>query len=182
MRLHSRWCSLGMIALVGSMFSCVSCSATSTTSAGRRASSSCARTAMRRASCALSCSILFRSVACRSRRVSSPPREGSYRDRPTRAGEDLRMTDDPQTNAEPRFIGAQTFHDAGGVDDWRGLFWGAHAHYVTDSFADAVRLVDAIAEVVAEVGHEPDLDVRPHGVTIRTCSRPDGALSRKDVE
>src|SRR5690606_39680181 len=52
----------------------------------------------------------------------------------------------------------------------------------TDSFADAVRLVDAIAEVVAEVGHEPDLDVRPHGVTIRTCSRPDGALSRKDVE
>lgn len=92
------------------------------------------------------------------------------------------MTDDTQTNAEPRFIGAQTFHDAGGVDDWRGLFWGAHAHYVTDSFADAVRLVDAIAEVVAEVGHEPDLDVRPHGVTIRTCSRPDGALSRKDVE
>lgn len=84
--------------------------------------------------------------------------------------------------AAPAFIGAKTFHEAGGVDDWRGLFWGAHAHYRTSSFAEAVRLVDAIAEVVARVGHEPDLDVRPHGVTIRTCSRPDGALSMKDVE
>jgi len=28
----------------------------------------------------------------------------------------------------------------------------------------------------------PDVDVRPEGVTTRTCSRADGALSRKDAD
>jgi 4a-hydroxytetrahydrobiopterin dehydratase len=32
------------------------------------------------------------------------------------------------------------------------------------------------------VGHDPDVDVRPEGVTVRTCSRPDGALSRADAD
>ena len=47
------------------------------------------------------------------------------------------MSETAQTDAGgPRFIGAKTFHEADGVDDWRGLFWGAHAHYVTESFAE----------------------------------------------
>jgi len=77
---------------------------------------------------------------------------------------------------------AREFHDAGGVDEWRVLFWGAYAHYRTDSFADGVRLVAAIAEVADAAGHFPDVDLRPDGVTIRTFSREDGALSERDIE
>jgi 4a-hydroxytetrahydrobiopterin dehydratase len=77
---------------------------------------------------------------------------------------------------------AREFHDAGGVDEWRVLFWGAYAHYRTDSFADGARLVAAIAEVADATGHFPDVDLRPKGVTIRTFSREDGALGERDIE
>jgi 4a-hydroxytetrahydrobiopterin dehydratase len=78
-------------------------------------------------------------------------------------------------------VTAKQFHDSPGVEDWRVLFWGAHVYYATTSFAQAAALVAAIADVVEEVGHEPDIDVRPHGVTIRTFSRVDGALSPIDA-
>lgn len=77
---------------------------------------------------------------------------------------------------------AREFHDARGVDDWRVLFWGAYAHYRTDSFADGARLVAAIAALADATGHFPDVDLRPKGVTIRTFSREDGALSERDIE
>ncbi len=77
---------------------------------------------------------------------------------------------------------ARAFHDAGGVDDWRVLFWGAYAFYKTDSFGSGARFVSAIAEVAERLGHYPDVDLRPEGVTIRAFSRRDGALSQKDVE
>jgi pterin-4a-carbinolamine dehydratase len=77
---------------------------------------------------------------------------------------------------------ARAFHDAGGVDDWRVLFWGAYAHYRIDFFADGARLVAAIAEVADALGNFPDVDLRPQGVTVRTFSREDGALSERDIE
>ncbi|MDY0908670.1 VOC family protein [Microbacterium sp. CFBP9034] len=77
---------------------------------------------------------------------------------------------------------AKAFHDSPGVEDWRVLFWGAHAFYLTASFAEAARFVTAIADVAASVGHDPDVDVRPEGVTVRTFSRSDGALSGVDAE
>lgn len=40
----------------------------------------------------------------------------------------------------------------------------------------------AIAEVVEATGHGPDIDLRPEGVTVRTFSREDGALSGRDIE
>ncbi len=79
-------------------------------------------------------------------------------------------------------ISAQAFHDADGVDDWRVLFLGAHAHFRGNSFAQAARFVAAIAEVAQAVGHFPDVDVRPEGVTVRTASGDYGALSERDVE
>jgi len=82
----------------------------------------------------------------------------------------------------PGRMTAKAFHDSPGVEDWRVLFWGAHVCYRTASFAEAAAFVAAIAEVVAAVGHEPDLDVRPHGVTVRTFSRADGALASIDAE
>ena len=62
---------------------------------------------------------------------------------------------------------ARAFHDAGGVEDWRVLFSGAHAYFRVRSFAEGARFVAAIAEVANAVGHFPDVDVRPDGVTIR---------------
>ena len=77
---------------------------------------------------------------------------------------------------------ARAFHDAGGVEDWRVLFWGAYAHYRIGSFAHGARFVAAIAEAADAVGHFPDVDLRPEGVTVRTFSREDGALSERDIE
>ncbi len=76
----------------------------------------------------------------------------------------------------------RAFHDAGGVDDWRVLFWGAYAFYRTGSFAEGARFVAAIAEIAEMTGPGPDVDLRPDGVTIRTFSREDGSLSLRDVE
>ncbi len=79
-------------------------------------------------------------------------------------------------------VTGRAFHEAGGVDDWRVLFWGAHAYFRTGSFAQGARLVAAIAEVADATGRYPDVDLRPEGVTVRTFSREDGALSQHDVE
>ena len=77
---------------------------------------------------------------------------------------------------------ARAFHDAVGVEDWRVLFSGAHAYFHVGSFAEAARFVAAIAEVAEVVGHFPDVDVRPEGVTVRTASGEYGALSQRDVD
>src|SRR6186713_2775797 len=77
---------------------------------------------------------------------------------------------------------ARAFHDADGVEDWRVLVSGAHAYFPVGSFAEAARLMAAIAEVAEAIGHFPDVDVRPEGVTVRTASGEYGALSQRDVE
>jgi pterin-4a-carbinolamine dehydratase len=79
-------------------------------------------------------------------------------------------------------VTARAFHDAGGVNDWRVLYWGAYAHYRIGSFSEGARFVAAIAEIGEAIGHFPDVDLRPEGVTVRTFSRKDGALSERDVE
>lgn len=83
--------------------------------------------------------------------------------------------------SETRITG-RGFHDAGGVDDWRVLYWGAYAYFRAGSFAEGARFVAAIGEAADAAGHFPDVDLRPDGVTIRTFSREDGALSQSDIE
>jgi 4a-hydroxytetrahydrobiopterin dehydratase len=77
---------------------------------------------------------------------------------------------------------ARAFHESDGVEDWRVLFSGAHAHFKVGSFAEAANFVAAIAAVAEAVGHFPDVDVRSDGVTVRTSSGEYGALSERDVE
>lgn len=94
------------------------------------------------------------------------------------------MTDaSDETVDEERFerLTAKGFHDAPGVEDWRVLFWGAYAFYRTASFAEGAQFVAAIAAAAASVDHEPDVDLRPDGVTIRTFTHPDGSLSDLDA-
>ena len=40
----------------------------------------------------------------------------------------------------------------------------------------------AIADIAEAVGHYPDVDMRPEGVTVRTASGEYGAMSQRDVE
>ena len=77
---------------------------------------------------------------------------------------------------------ARAFHAAGGVDDWRVLFWGAYAYYRIGSFSEGAGFVAAIAEIADEMAHFPDVDLRPEGVTVRTFSHESGALSERDIE
>src|SRR5690606_33404740 len=86
------------------------------------------------------------------------------------------------TGESERRMTAKRFHAQPGVGDWRMLYWGAHAHYACESFSHAARLVAATARVAAEVGHEPDVDVRPDGITIRTFSQRNGSLTAIDAE
>ena len=64
--------------------------------------------------------------------------------------------DDELAQLHPR-----DFHATPGVEDWRVLFWGAHAFYRTASFAQAAEFVAAIAEAAAAVGHDPDSTCGP---------------------
>ena len=78
-------------------------------------------------------------------------------------------------------ITPREFHDAGGVDDWRVVFAGARAHYRSDVMSTKVALIDAIAQLPAAVDHPPDIEVRPHGVTVTTRSDDIGSLTPRDV-
>ena len=78
-------------------------------------------------------------------------------------------------------ISNAAFHEAEGVDHWRVLFWGAHVFYPMTSYADGARFVAAIAEIAEELGHFPDVDLRPEGVVVKTATEKDGFLSELDV-
>src|SRR4029078_1827699 len=65
---------------------------------------------------------------------------------------------------------------------WGVLCSGDHAHFRVRSFEHGARFVATIAEVAEAVGHFPDVDLRPEGVTVRTTSGEYGALSKRDVE
>ena len=73
------------------------------------------------------------------------------------------------------------FSEADGTDDWRALFWGAKALYETGDFATGAKFVAAIAEVAAEVGHSPLIDLRPDTVTLTVITVGVG-ISDLDLE
>lgn len=80
-------------------------------------------------------------------------------------------------------ISLRQFHEASGVEDWRVLFEGACAHFLTGSFAAGVALVGAIGGLTdaANHRHHPDIDLRQEGVTVRLKTRGDGGFSEHDV-
>lgn len=59
------------------------------------------------------------------------------------------------------------FEAEAGADGWRVLAHGACAHFRTGSFATGLALVDAIGALAAAADHQPDIDLRPAGVTVR---------------
>jgi 4a-hydroxytetrahydrobiopterin dehydratase len=79
-----------------------------------------------------------------------------------------------------KWITPGQFHDAVGVEDWRVLYDGAHAHFRTSSFAVGVALVDAIGQVAAD--RRPDVDLRSEGVSVALTTRDIDGLTERDVE
>jgi 4a-hydroxytetrahydrobiopterin dehydratase len=81
-------------------------------------------------------------------------------------------------------ITPRQFHQSQGVEDWRVLGEGAFAFFRTGSFAAGARLVTAIAELADLGDHQPDVDVRHDGVTVRLITIADDwyGMSTRDVE
>jgi 4a-hydroxytetrahydrobiopterin dehydratase len=75
------------------------------------------------------------------------------------------------------------FSESGGVEDWR-VIWGAGfacAHFATGSFQDGVALVQAIGELAGVANHNPDIDLRAEGVTVRLFSAGTFGVTERDV-
>ena len=72
------------------------------------------------------------------------------------------------------------FHAADGVEGWHVLYGGATAHFPTGSFAVGADLVAMVGAIAAEYDREPDIDLRPEGVTVRTSG--DGGIRCTDAE
>ena len=82
----------------------------------------------------------------------------------------------------PESISAKQFHDQQGTAGWHVLYGGAQTVFPTDSFATGVEFIRRIAVATVSVGREPDIDLRPEAVVVRTASTPGGRLDTADVE
>ena len=80
------------------------------------------------------------------------------------------------------WISAKRFHDEPGTAGWHVLYGGAQTVFPTGSFATGVEFVRRIAAVTGEVGREPDIDLRPEAVVVRTAATLTGRLDAADVE
>ncbi len=78
-------------------------------------------------------------------------------------------------------ITPRQFHDCDGVDDWRVLYDGAHAHFRTGSFAAGVALVEAVGRLADAANHHPDVDLRYTSVAVRLITHHVDGLSEYDV-
>ena len=81
-------------------------------------------------------------------------------------------------------ITARQFHATPGVEDWRVVGDGACTFFRTGSFEGATRLVEAISRLPGIEQHQPDIDVRPDGVTVRLLTTSDDyyGMSSADVD
>lgn len=73
-------------------------------------------------------------------------------------------------------IEASRFHAVG----WRVLAYSEATHFRTASLAEGAALAQAICEVARSASRQPDIDLRPGGVTVR-LRRDDDELSEADL-
>jgi 4a-hydroxytetrahydrobiopterin dehydratase len=80
-------------------------------------------------------------------------------------------------------ITAREFHETAGVEEWRVVGDGACSFFRTGSFESATRLVEAIGRLPGVEEHQPDVDIRPDGVTVRLLTTSDNyyGMSSADV-
>ncbi len=80
-------------------------------------------------------------------------------------------------------ITARAFHQAEGLEDRRVLGEGACIFFRTASFAESVRLVQAIRDIPGIEDHPPAADIRAGNVTVRLISVADDyfGMTQRDV-
>ena len=79
-------------------------------------------------------------------------------------------------------ITAWAFHLEPGTEGWHVLYGGAQTVFPTASFAVGAALVSRIAAVTADLGREPDIDLRARTVAVVTARNPRGRVDRVDAE
>ena len=81
-------------------------------------------------------------------------------------------------------IPLKEFAEAEGAGDWRLVSEGACAFFRTRSFAESVRVVTAIGDIDGAEDHQPAVDIRSDGVTVRliTVTNDYFGPSRVDLE
>jgi 4a-hydroxytetrahydrobiopterin dehydratase len=81
-------------------------------------------------------------------------------------------------------ITLRQFRESEGVEDWRVLSEGACAFFRTESFAASAKLVEGISQLPDLDGHQPEIDVRHDGLTVRLITITDDwyGMSQRDVE
>ncbi|MGW0228057.1 VOC family protein [Actinopolymorpha singaporensis] len=76
---------------------------------------------------------------------------------------------------------ARQFQQAGGLEDWRVLRFGASAWFGTRSHTEGAALVRRIAELPVDGGSAPEIDLRAHGVHVRLCTDGYPGFTRADL-
>jgi 4a-hydroxytetrahydrobiopterin dehydratase len=71
----------------------------------------------------------------------------------------------------PEHVTPEQFHAAEGTADWRVLSEGATGYFRTGSIAAGARFAAAIAELSGIDAPGRQVDLRPHGVTVRLLHR-----------
>ena len=79
-------------------------------------------------------------------------------------------------------LSAKAFHEQSGTTGWHVLYGGAQTVFPTGTFSAGVEFVQRIARIAAQVGRDPDIDLRPEAVVVRTAGTPGGRLDSLDVE
>jgi 4a-hydroxytetrahydrobiopterin dehydratase len=74
-------------------------------------------------------------------------------------------------------VTSKRFHEA----DWRVVRDDASTHFRTGSFAAGVALVNAIGRLADAGNHQPNVDLRPDGVTVRLRTEGVGGLTEREV-
>jgi 4a-hydroxytetrahydrobiopterin dehydratase len=82
------------------------------------------------------------------------------------------------------YITPAQFEQSEGTQDWRVIGDGACTLFLTGSFAASGEFVSAIAGLPGIADHQPDIDVRQEGVTVRllTTDNASYGMSQRDVE
>lgn len=71
---------------------------------------------------------------------------------------------------------------AGLADGWSGDSTAIIRTAELPGFAEAIAVVDRVAEVAEEMDHHPDIDIRWRTVTFRCASHSDGGVTERDIE
>ena len=70
----------------------------------------------------------------------------------------------------------------GALDDWSLEGKSISRTFEFKDFAEAMKFVNAVADLAEEAWHHPDIDIRWNKVTLTMSTHSEGGLTEKDFE